>query len=118
MPLTDFQRRVCRIVAHTRIAAGDSYVPGGAALNELIGAARHTPVPIPARRHGDVGVVKEIDVAREVAVLPAEAAGMAVLTTGGDLFTGDATLAAETLGRGALLFHPGRIGGALPRFIR
>ena len=40
MPLTEFQRRVCRIVADNRIAAGDSYVAGGAALNELVRGAR------------------------------------------------------------------------------
>ena len=40
MPLTTFQRRVCRLVAENRVASGESYVAGGAALNELIGATR------------------------------------------------------------------------------
>lgn len=40
MPLTDFQRRVCRLVAENRLASGESYLAGGAALNELIGGAR------------------------------------------------------------------------------
>jgi hypothetical protein len=40
MALTDFQRAVCRLVAENRIASGESYVAGGAALNELIPGAR------------------------------------------------------------------------------
>jgi hypothetical protein len=40
MALTDLQRRVCRLLAANRIASGESYVAGGVALNELIGAAR------------------------------------------------------------------------------
>jgi hypothetical protein len=40
MPLTDFQRTICRLLADHRIASGESYVAGGVALNELIAAAR------------------------------------------------------------------------------
>jgi hypothetical protein len=40
MPLTDLQRRVCRLLAEHRIRSGESYVAGGAALNELVGASR------------------------------------------------------------------------------
>lgn len=40
MALTDFQRTVCRLLAANREASGESYVAGGAALNELIQAAR------------------------------------------------------------------------------
>lgn len=40
MALTDFQRTVCRLIAATRVASGESYVAGGVALNELIGGAR------------------------------------------------------------------------------
>ena len=40
MALTEFQRSVCRAIAQSRVASGESYVAGGAALNELIGAAR------------------------------------------------------------------------------
>ncbi len=40
MALTDFQRTVCRLLADQRIASGESYVAGGTALNELIGASR------------------------------------------------------------------------------
>lgn len=40
MALTDLQRRVCRLLAQNRIASGESYVAGGVALNELIGASR------------------------------------------------------------------------------
>lgn len=40
MALTPLQRRLCGLVAENRIAAGESYVAGGAALNELIAAPR------------------------------------------------------------------------------
>jgi hypothetical protein len=40
MALTTFQRSVCRLLAQQRIASGESYVAGGAALNELLGTPR------------------------------------------------------------------------------
>ena len=40
MALTVLQRTICRAIAQARIAAGESYIAGGAALNELTGAAR------------------------------------------------------------------------------
>lgn len=40
MALTALQRRVCRLLAESRIASGESYVAGGAALTELIGSPR------------------------------------------------------------------------------
>ena len=40
MALTEFQRSVCRLIARSRIASGESYVAGGAALNELLASAR------------------------------------------------------------------------------
>jgi hypothetical protein len=40
MALTAFQRTVARLLADHRIAAGESYVAGGAALNELLAADR------------------------------------------------------------------------------
>lgn len=40
MALTDLQRRLCRLLAQNRIASGESYVAGGVALNESLGAAR------------------------------------------------------------------------------
>jgi hypothetical protein len=40
MALTKFQRELCRVLAQQRIASGESYVAGGAALNELLGAPR------------------------------------------------------------------------------
>jgi hypothetical protein len=42
MALTPFQRRICRLLADHRIASGESYVAGGVALNELIGAPRRS----------------------------------------------------------------------------
>ena len=40
MPLTDFQREICRVIAANRIDSGESYVAGGAALNEWLKAPR------------------------------------------------------------------------------
>jgi hypothetical protein len=40
MALTHLQRTVCRLLAANRVASGESYVAGGAALNELIAASR------------------------------------------------------------------------------
>ena len=40
MALTQFQRRICRLIAATRVASGESYVAGGVALTELIGGTR------------------------------------------------------------------------------
>jgi hypothetical protein len=40
MALTPIQRDVCRLLAASRIASGESYVAGGVALNELLAAPR------------------------------------------------------------------------------
>jgi hypothetical protein len=40
MALTDFQRHVCRLIAANRKAAGESYIAGGVALNELLKGGR------------------------------------------------------------------------------
>jgi hypothetical protein len=40
MALTQLQADVCRLIARHRIASGESYVAGGAALNEIIAASR------------------------------------------------------------------------------
>lgn len=40
MPLTEFQREICRFLAANRIASGESYVAGGAALAEVLGTSR------------------------------------------------------------------------------
>lgn len=42
MALTEFQRGVCRLLAEARIRSGESYVAGGAALNELLRAPRRS----------------------------------------------------------------------------
>jgi hypothetical protein len=54
---------------------------------------------------------------RIVAVLPVEAIGTCVLSRRGELFIGDAGQAVEALARDELLFHSGRIKGALPQLI-
>ncbi len=40
MALTPFQREICRLLAQHRIAGGESYVAGGASLNELTASPR------------------------------------------------------------------------------
>ena len=40
MPLTNFQRNICERLAQSRIASGESYLAGGATLNELLAAPR------------------------------------------------------------------------------
>jgi hypothetical protein len=40
MALTEFQRTVCHLLAQSRIASGESYLAGGATLNELLAAPR------------------------------------------------------------------------------
>jgi len=40
MALTEFQRSICRLLAKSRILSGESYMAGGATLNELLHAPR------------------------------------------------------------------------------
>jgi Nucleotidyl transferase AbiEii toxin, Type IV TA system len=40
--VTAFQRRLCKLLAATRIASGESYVAGGVALNELLATPRRS----------------------------------------------------------------------------
>src|SRR5437764_4550994 len=40
MALTNIQREVCRLIARQRIASGESYIAGGAALNTVLHAPR------------------------------------------------------------------------------
>jgi hypothetical protein len=40
MPLTQFQRDLCRLIADNRIARGEAYVAGGVALTEALRTAR------------------------------------------------------------------------------
>lgn len=40
MALTEFQRNICQRLARSRIASGESYLAGGATLNELLAAPR------------------------------------------------------------------------------
>jgi hypothetical protein len=59
-----------------------------------------------------------LDAARALVVeLPAEEVGKCVLSRRGELFTGDLETARLALARGEILFHPGRIRGALPRIV-
>ena len=94
MALTELQRTICRLLADNRIASGESYVAGGVALNELIGAPR---------------VSQDVDLFHdtEEALAATWEADRQLLVRGG--FTVRARLAA-----GAVAFHEGRIRGALP----
>jgi hypothetical protein len=49
-----------------------------------------------------------------VELLPAESAGACVLARDGSLFRGDSAALRQALSGAALVFHPGRIRGALP----
>lgn len=40
MPLTDFQRRICRLLAAERVTQGERYIAGAAALNEMLSSPR------------------------------------------------------------------------------
>lgn len=53
-----------------------------------------------------------------VARLPRGEVGRAVLTAAGELFRGSHDKLEHAATSGALLFHPGRLGGALPRLVR
>ena len=60
-----------------------------------------------------------LDTGREiVAALPADQAGRAVLTSDGVPYRGEPAALRETLGRGDLRYHEGRIRGAFPRIVR
>jgi hypothetical protein len=52
-----------------------------------------------------------------IALLPIERVGQAVLPTGGPLFRGDVSQLRDAVDAGGLHFHPGRIGGTLPRIV-
>jgi hypothetical protein len=97
MALTDFQRTVCRLLAAHRVASGESYVAGGVALNEWLGAPR---------------LSREL-----IALLPAEEAGKCVLTAKGELFRLASAEVGEALERESLNFHAGSIRGAFPSLL-
>lgn len=40
MPFTSLQRRICQLLAESRIGSGESYVAGGLALNEILAGDR------------------------------------------------------------------------------
>lgn len=50
-----------------------------------------------------------------ITALPADRVGEAVLSADGKLFTGSLPDVQRQLANGTLLFHPGRLGGALPQ---
>jgi len=53
MALTTIQRDVCRVIAKQRIASGESYVAGGAALNTLL---EHVETALDARHRSELQV--------------------------------------------------------------
>jgi hypothetical protein len=40
LPLTSLQRRICKLIAESRVRSGESYVAGGVALNEILAGDR------------------------------------------------------------------------------
>jgi hypothetical protein len=132
--LTAFQRAVCRLLADQRRASGDSYVAGGTALNALIPAgilehaSRSThyaasgvlallfegeppdPAALSRRWHAMLAEARDV-----VEALPPPEVGRCVLDPDAGLFAGGVTELRESLGAGRLVFHSGRIRGALPR---
>ena len=114
MALTPFQRRICRILADHRIASGESFVAGGVALNELIGAPR---------RSNDIDLFHDADEALEASW---EADRELLLTEKfeveplrerpfmvGLCRSGVDELPAALVG-GEIRFHPGSLRGAFP----
>ena len=90
MALTPLQRDVCRLLAAGRRASGESYI---------------------ARRwHAALEVAAAV-----IDRLPDAHVGQAVLTTDALLFTGGAAALEEALANERLVFHQGRLGGALPQ---
>ncbi len=53
-----------------------------------------------------------------IAALPADHAGEAVLTSEGQLFRGEVAELQRCLSNGGVMFHAGRVGGALPQIKR
>lgn len=159
MALTTLQRTICRLIARHRMSSGESYVAGGAALNELAFADRlshdidlfhDTEAALEATWLADrdllttagfsVRVLRErpglveaevadaadpavlsrrwhvmlAEAQRVVSMLPAEAAGSAVLTRSGELCRAGVDELNVLVQDHAIQFHPGRIRGALP----
>ncbi len=116
MALSRFQRDVCRLLAAQRIRSGESYVAGGAALNERTGLAFDGAPPDPSTLSQQWRAA--LRAAHEVVDrLPAENAGTAVLAPGGGLFRGDAEALCRALAQGSLVFHAGSIRGAFPQLV-
>ena len=134
MALTGLQRTVCRLLAETRIASGESYVawaacakdPGFGPAAILEGAARsgrYSAEEVRALSFAgdppDAGELARawhriLDSAREiVSLLPPEEVGTCVLAASGGLFRGTPAEILGALREGGIVFHRGRIRGAL-----
>ena len=131
MALTNIQREVCRLIARQRIASGESYIAGGAALNTILHAPRvsqdldlfhDTAAALAATWNADraalLGDGYDIQIVRErptfVEAIVRRKAEPVILQW---LFRGDGAALRETLSRGEIRFHAGTIRGALPQII-
>lgn len=143
MALTAFQRDVCRLVADQRVRSGERYVAGGAALNEVLKAARlsrdvdlfhdtadavddsfDSDRALLEREGFDVTTVRqrrafvEADEARAlIGVLPAEHVGKCLLDSQGALLQGSLEGVKAALESGRVCYHSGCIRGALPALV-
>jgi hypothetical protein len=132
MALTEFQRRVCRLLAGHRVASGESYVAGGAALSEITSSPRisrdvdlfhDTEEAVSSTWEADRKLLESggmsVRPVRErpsfVAALPREEAGKCVLGNDGSLLEEGPGELPGLLAGNRVLFRAGRICGALPR---
>ena len=139
MALTPFQRDVCRLLADRRIASGESYVAGGAALNERLSTSRlsrdldlfhDTEEALAATWASFEGEApdgaalaarwrSQLEEAREVIErLPPEESGRCVLGPAAVLYEGSPAALRDDLAAARHVFHPGRIRGAFPTIRR
>jgi hypothetical protein len=101
MALTELQRSICRLLAENRIASGESYVAGRAALNEVIAASRVSR-DVDLFHDSDEAVAASWRADRQVLpLLPAEEIGSCVLDTRGASIVAPPPTCARSLEREA-----------------
>jgi hypothetical protein len=124
MALTPLQRDVCRLLADSRIASGESYVAGGAILEHAARSAHYSSAELSglafegeAPEGAALGARwrSQMEEARDViGRLPPEETGRCVLGPGDALYKRGPAALRDDLAAGRLVFHSGRIRGAFP----